>query len=249
MQIQKNFLTPNKYSRPQIELKRVNGVVVHYVGNAGSSAIANRNYFEGNKNRQIYASSHYIIGLNGEIIMCVPENEIAYCSNNRNKDTISIECCHLKEDGKFNSKTLESLTYLLKDIIKRYDLKINDVIRHYDITGKMCPLYFVKNEGEWEIFKKNLFELENNLINELYSLGIISNKEYWQKGINEVKYLEILIENSLNKIKQKEKIDVNKALQILIENEVINNKDYWLKNIKLYKYLDILIITLAEKLN
>ncbi len=250
MQIKEMFLTPNKYSRPQISLEKINGVVVHYVGNAGSSAVANRNYFEGNKDRKIYASSHYIIGLEGEIIQCIPENEIAYCSNNRNIDTISIECCHPKSDGKFNEKTLESLKELLKELIKRYNLSINDVIRHYDITGKMCPLYFVNNEDEWKSFKSNLFEKENDLsvIDELYNINVISNKEYWNKGIEKVKYLDILLKNSVEKIKTKEKMNIEEALEMLISNKIITNKKYWLDNLKNYKYLDKLIISIAEKL-
>ncbi len=248
MEIQKMFLTPNKYSRPQIKLEKINGVVVHYVGNANSTAIANRNYFEGNKDRKIYASSHYIIGLQGEIIQCVPESEIAYCSNNRNKDTISIECCHPKPDGKFNEKTMASLKQLLKDIIAKYKLKIDDVIRHYDITGKMCPLYFVNNPDEWKRFKESLFIEESNIVSEIYDMGIITNKKYWETAVEEVKYLDILIENAINKINEKEKMNINEALEILLQNEVITNEKYWLQNINSYKYLDLLIIALAEKI-
>ena len=81
MNITDALLTPNKYSRPQIPLKSVKKVVLHYVGNAGSTAMATRNYFENQKNGGRYVSSHYIVGLDGEILRCVPENEVAYCSN------------------------------------------------------------------------------------------------------------------------------------------------------------------------
>ncbi len=158
MNIEKMYLTPNKYSRPQTKLKQVRGVVVHYVGNANSTALANRNYFESNKDRQVYASSHYIIGLDGETIQCIPESEIAYCSNHRNSDTISIECCHPDWSGKFNDDTLNSLRLLLKDLMKRYDLTIESIIRHYDVTGKMCPIYYVKNPSEWDKLKESLLE-------------------------------------------------------------------------------------------
>ena len=36
------------------------------------------------------------------------------------------------------------------------DLNENDVIRHYDVTGKICPKYFVEHEDEWEQFKKDV---------------------------------------------------------------------------------------------
>ena len=63
-----DYLTPNEYSRPQTALKRVKGVVIHYTANPGTSAANNRSYFEGlAEKKTTYASSHYIIGLKGEI--------------------------------------------------------------------------------------------------------------------------------------------------------------------------------------
>ncbi|MCL2462024.1 MAG: N-acetylmuramoyl-L-alanine amidase [Defluviitaleaceae bacterium] len=163
MNIQQKLLTPNKYSRPGTPLKAVKGVVVHYVGNPNTSAEANRNYFDGLKagkmsgGNYIFASSQYIIGLAGEIVQCVPEAEVAYCSNNRNSDTISIECCHPLPDGKFTEATYDSLVGLTADICARYKLNpLTDVIRHYDVTGKACPLYQVTHPEAWEGFKKDV---------------------------------------------------------------------------------------------
>ena len=151
------YLTPNKYSRPQTPLKKVTKIAVHYVGNAGSSAQGNRNYFESLKDKHLYASSHYIIGLNGEIIQCIPENEISYCTNQANSYSISIECCHPKTDGKFNDKTLNSLIELCVHLCKKYNLNpLTDIIRHYDISGKKCPLYWVNNPQEFELFKNTV---------------------------------------------------------------------------------------------
>ena len=149
-----NFLTVNKYSRPGTGLNKVNGIVIHYVGNPGTSAANNRNYFENLKDtHERSASSHYIIGLEGEIIQCIPLNEISYASNDRNKDTIAIECCHPDETGEFNSATYESLVNLTAALCRTYGLNPGtDVLRHYDVTGKYCPLYFVENEDEWRYF-------------------------------------------------------------------------------------------------
>lgn len=91
--ITEHLLTVNEYSRPGTELKEVKGVVIHYVGNPATTAENNRNYFESLKDtHERSASSHYIVGLEGEIIQCVPLDEISYASNSRNKDTIAIEC-------------------------------------------------------------------------------------------------------------------------------------------------------------
>lgn len=160
--IKENLLTPNPYSRPGIPLKKVTAIAVHYVGNPGSTAIANRNYFETLKESKIYASSHYIIGLNGEIIRCVPENEIAYATYDANNYSISIENCHPKEDGKFNDLTRASLVALCADICIRYKLNpMTAIIRHYDVPKsngykKPCPLYWVNNEADFIAFKKEV---------------------------------------------------------------------------------------------
>lgn len=152
--ITERFLTVNEYSRPGKRLRKVKGIVVHYVANPNTTAENNRNYFENLKDtHERSASSHYIVGLEGEILQCIPLDEIAYASNNRNNDTIAIECCHPDATGKFNSMTYESLVNLTAALCNTYNLDPNkDVIRHYDVTGKLCPLYFVENEDEWHYF-------------------------------------------------------------------------------------------------
>ena len=96
------LLTVNPYSRPGTALEKVNGIVIHYTANPGATAIANRNYFENLKDTHTTkASSHFVVGLEGEIVQCIPTAEIAYASNDRNSDTISNECCYKNEDGSF----------------------------------------------------------------------------------------------------------------------------------------------------
>lgn len=160
--IQQHYLTPNEFSRPQTKLKRVKGVVIHYTANPGTSAKANRSYFEGLASKHTtYASSHYIVGLEGEVLQCIPLTEIAYASNNRNEDTISIECCHLDETGEFDDKTYDSLVALVAALSIKFNLKEEDIIRHYDVTGKLCPLYYVEHEEAWVTLKA---VIENEII-------------------------------------------------------------------------------------
>ena len=144
-------------SRKGIELKEINNIVVHYVGNPGTTAQQNRDYFS---NTGVEVNSHFVIGLDGEIIQCVPLYERSSASNWRNKDTISIEVCHPDESGEFNQETVDSLINLIVWLCKTCNLDEDDVIRHYDITGKLCPLYYVQNEDAWD----NLIsQIENNL--------------------------------------------------------------------------------------
>ena len=156
-EITEDFLDKNPYSRSGIALRKVKGVVIHYVENPGSTAKENRDYFNNLQNTHITkASSHYIVGLDGEIIQCIPTWEMSYASNDRNADTISIECCHPDENVKFTDATYRSLVQLTAWLCAKYDLTADQVIRHYDVTGKICPKYFVEDEDAWVEFRRNV---------------------------------------------------------------------------------------------
>lgn len=147
------------YARTGVKLIEVNNIVIHYVGNPGTTAQNNRDYF--NKS-DTEVCSHFVIGLEGEIIQCVPLDEKSNASNNRNLDTISIEVCHPDDSGKFTDASYESLVKLTAWLCDNSGLKAKDVIRHYDITGKECPKYFVDNESEWKNFLEDVKqELKN----------------------------------------------------------------------------------------
>ena len=152
-----DLLDINEYSRPGIALEKINGIVIHYTANPKSTAKQNRDYFEGLKDsHETKASSNFVVGLNGEIVQCIPTWEVAYASNDRNYDTVSIECCHPDATGKFNDETYRSMVQLTAWLCLKFNLTEEDVIRHYDVTGKICPKYFVENEGAWDQFRKDV---------------------------------------------------------------------------------------------
>ncbi|MFR8033706.1 MAG: N-acetylmuramoyl-L-alanine amidase family protein [Lachnospiraceae bacterium] len=155
--VTQEFLTPNEYSRPQTPLGKVKNIVIHYVANPGTSAENNRNYFESLKDTHTTkASSHFIVGLEGEVIQCIPLDEYSYASNDRNGDTISVETCHFDETGQYTEATYQSMVRLAAFLCDKYRLTEDDLIRHYDITGKICPKYFVDHEDAWETFKQDV---------------------------------------------------------------------------------------------
>lgn len=157
--VERDYLTVNPWSRPGEELKKINGVVIHYVGNPGTSAEANRNYFESlsGGEQETYASSHFIIGLEGEVVQCVPLTEIAYASNSRNDDTVSIEVCHPDETGAFSRPAYDRCVELTAWLCRVFRLRPGeDVIRHYDVTGKLCPRYFVEDPEAWDAFLEDV---------------------------------------------------------------------------------------------
>lgn len=163
-EIDVQLLTVNEYSRPGISLNQINSIVIHYTGNPGSSAQGNRDYFESLKDTHTTkASSHFIVGLNGEIVQCIPTAEISYASNDRNSDTISIEVCHEDETGKFSDVTYQSLIHLTAWLCNRTGLDSEDVIRHYDVTEKICPKYYVEHEDAWIQLKADVADMMNIL--------------------------------------------------------------------------------------
>ena len=151
------LLTPNSYSRPQIPIEQVNYIAIHYTANPGSTAISNRNYFENLATTQENkVSSHFVVGLDGEVVQCIPTSEMSYATNARNVDTISIECCHPDETGQFNDETYNSAVKLTAWLCTRFGLNSDQVIRHYDVTGKDCPKYYVENPDAWLRMKSDI---------------------------------------------------------------------------------------------
>ena len=169
--------------------------MIHWVGNAGSTAENNARYFDGLKvgkknsaGSYIYASSHYIIGSDGTVIRCIPENEVAYHASKANSYSIGIEMCHPDWTGKPTDLAYESLIKLVVDLCKRYKLKpIQAIIRHYDVTGKICPKYYVENERAFKQLKEDVekymckdVEL-SKAVDVLVSKGVISMPEVWRE--------------------------------------------------------------------
>ena len=151
------LLDVNAYSRPGMETETITGIVIHYTANPGSTAQENRDYFNSLQySHATEASSNFIVGLDGEIIQCVPTWEVAYASNERNTDTVSIECCHPDDSGKFTDETYRSLVQLTAWLCVKFGLTEEDVIRHYDVTGKNCPKYFVEHVDALDEFRQNV---------------------------------------------------------------------------------------------
>ena len=139
MQIQNAYLTHN---RPKTRRSRTTAIAVHWVANPNSTAMANRNYFN-TTSRAV--SSNYIIGLQGEILCCIPDEETSWCTNEANSYAVSVECCHPDWTGCFTGKTYTSLVELTARLCQKYHLDPQNggVIRHYDVTRKICPKWFV----------------------------------------------------------------------------------------------------------
>lgn len=158
MQINKNITNINRTVR---DGRKIEYIVVHYVG-AVSSAKNNTIYF-----KDVYreASAHYFVDDNS-IWQCVEEKDRAwhcegakvYYGKARNDNSIGIEMCCYLNNGKLDisAKTVANTVELVKDIMKRYNIPVSNVVRHFDVTHKKCPAPFVDDAKRWTDFKNKL---------------------------------------------------------------------------------------------
>jgi N-acetylmuramoyl-L-alanine amidase CwlA len=157
------MLLTSQQNRSGKKLLKIKGVVIHYTGNTGrgANAVANRNYFN---NTTTYASAHYIVD-DHSIIRCIPDNEVAWHVGAKsytpigmtikenatpNYYLIGIEMC-VNSDGDWN-KTYQYTAELAAFLLRKYNLTMDNLYRHYDITGKLCPAMMVNN-AEWSKFR------------------------------------------------------------------------------------------------
>lgn len=147
-----NYINPSR-ARTCEKLTGIHNIVIHYTGNPGTTAKQNRSYFG---QPDTLVCSHFLVGLDGEIIQCIPLDEQSAASNSRNVDTISVEICHPDESGRFNEKTYASAVKLTAWLCKTAGIGSDDLIRHHDITGKLCPKYFVEHPDRWQAFKADV---------------------------------------------------------------------------------------------
>lgn len=244
MQIKEMFITPNPYSRPQKKIGQIKNIVIHWIGNAGTTAENNAKYFDGLKvgkknstGEYIYASSHYIIGNDGVVVRCVPESEVAYHASKANTYSIGVEVCHPDWNGKPTQKAYDSLVNLLVELCKKYKLEpTQTIIRHYDVTGKVCPKYYVENRGAFEQLKKDVVksvEPDEELIKAvdvLHSKEIIGTLEVW----NDVEKIKLKnVEALILKIGKHlfNCMDYDEVIEKLIQKGIINSPDVWRKRV------------------
>jgi len=153
--IKQEIIRVDGASRTGKKTRRIKDIVVHYVGNPGTTAQENRDYFDSD---QSTVSAHFVVGLDGEIIQCIPLSEQSSASNNRNVDTISIEVCHPDASGEFTVASYNATVKLCVWLCEQFGLDQNDIIRHYDVTGKLCPKYYVEHPAAWAQFKEYVKE-------------------------------------------------------------------------------------------
>lgn len=150
----------NKCSYGDLRSKSdVLGIVIHYTGNYGDTAVNNMKFFATGNTRS--AGAHLFIDREGVTALSVPITRVAWSVGNpnnsyargsyfamlNNKNTISIELCDIV-DKPISEKQKEALLCAIR-YFKKKCKNIRYIVRHFDIVQKDCPHYYVENQKEW----------------------------------------------------------------------------------------------------
>lgn len=154
-------------------LSSIKYIVIHYTANDGDSDEGNGNYFA---NNIVQASAHYFVD-GDSVTQSVPDDYVAWSVGGKkysdcnktgggklygqcnNTNSISIEMCDEAKNGisDFTVATIENTVELTKILMKKYNVDISRVIRHFDVVGKPCPKPYVDN-AKWKEFKNKITE-------------------------------------------------------------------------------------------
>lgn len=140
----------------------------HYTGNAGDRAVNNAKYY---RNTVVQASAHYFVD-DEDVYQSVEDLEIAWAVGGKkwtdcprtgggslygvvtNGNSISIEMCGTFGNGerRASEATLQRAAELGRELMEKYQIPVERVVRHFDVTGKHCPAYMM-DHGAWEAFR------------------------------------------------------------------------------------------------
>lgn len=159
----------NSYGSTKRNLANIKYIVIHNTGNKGDTAINNGNYFAKTNTRS--AGAHYFIDQAGSIVQSVKLEYPAWavggskyssCSTTgggkyygqcTNANSVSIELCDIV-NKEASAQMIASIQQVI-GVIKQACPNAKTIIRHFDVTGKTCPVYYVNNT-RW-----------NNLLNKI----------------------------------------------------------------------------------
>jgi N-acetylmuramoyl-L-alanine amidase CwlA len=184
---------------------KIRYIVIHYTANNGDTAKNNVDYYSNNKAQ---ASAHYFVDEYDTVYQSVRDEDTAwavggttaykhpYC---RNDNSISIELCSRNRNGKgksatdngwyFKEQTVKNAAELTGMLMAKYNIPVENVIRHYDVWEKICPAPFVNNPAAWNDFKEalkvNQYSYDNTVENMILDgITTAENMGAWEKMLD-----------------------------------------------------------------
>jgi N-acetylmuramoyl-L-alanine amidase len=195
-----NYYANKKNYGGKRSLSAIKYIVIHYTGNDGDSDTGNAKYF---RNNVVEVSAHYFVD-DDSITRSVPDNYIAWhCGSNkyycnvRNTNSIGIEMCDTNKNGKYDlsAKTRANVISLVKTLMKKYNIPIANVVRHYDVSHKCCPAYFVNDTKAWNKFKSDIIGTTKTYKPYTGRFPVLPKRGYFKRGDSgsEVRSLQALL--------------------------------------------------------
>lgn len=210
MEIKRNII---KYNFTKTTGRKIKYIVIHYTAgttsNGGAALNTVKNVFgiKGNN-----ASAHYVVDdLN--VVQCVDDFNISFhCGTKgkykhpycRNANSLGIEICSNHDNfinynktpasdkgWYFTASSVKRAAELTAYLMKKHNINIGCVLRHFDVTGKDCPAPMVdenKNGSEnWNNFIKLVLKFYNGITTE-NSDNINKTSENENKEVLSMKY-------------------------------------------------------------
>ncbi len=199
-------------------------IVIHYTAGNGDTAKNNVDYY---KNNALKVSAHYFVDEGPLIYQSVSDSDTAYAVGAssyvhpicRNANSISIEMCsrNINGSGKaaeddgwyFKEKTEENAAALVRHLMEKHGVPIENVLRHHDVTGKICPAPYVNNADNWSKFKERLKMDKisyDTTVDNMIKDGVTTteNMAYWEKVLDgrevaKAEYLRVILDKYHNR--------------------------------------------------
>lgn len=194
MLIKTNLANKKNYGSSR-SLDSIKYIVIHYTANDGDTDENNGKYF---KNNVVEASAHYFVD-SDSVTQSVPDDCIAYhCGAAkykhlmcRNANSIGIEICDDNKDGVIypSAQTIANACLLVEMLMKKYSITKENVIRHYDVTGKLCPAYWcgsIENDTRWRMEFLDRIGVAKEMLYRV-QVGAYSKKENADKMVAKLK--------------------------------------------------------------
>lgn len=165
----------NNYNTKVRPLTSIEYIVIHYTANINDTAFSNVRYFSSSITK---SSAHYFVS-DTDIYQSVPIQHAAYSvglgSMNKpytpnppyykkctNSNSISIELCGGPKGREATQQTKKTAAELARALMKELNIPQQNIIRHYDVTGKMCPAWAVKDPIKWLELQLMIFGGDND---------------------------------------------------------------------------------------
>lgn len=217
--INREYMTKYNFTKSTAKLNRF--LVIHFVGATGG-AKANVKYFQ---QPDRGASAHVFVDHSGKLYQSVDFDDIAWHvgakkythDSCRNTNSIGIElCCKKDKNGKwyFTEATRLSAIELTATLMLQYDIPISNVVRHYDVTGKLCPEPYVNNDV-WKEFLKEVKKTYAAALGKYVTLAISTLRDTHLNKVPDINALSAAMREKCMQEKNKVMVKKGSVFQIV----------------------------------